>query len=202
MVVASPPNYSCASESAHVTQLLDAWSDGDQDAFEDIVSLVYVELRRMAQRSLWRERPDHTLQPTALVHEAYLRLCSQGRMEWRNRNQFLGVAAELMRRVLVDHARRRQTMKRDGGVRVNMVMDLASSPDGAADLLLLDEALRRLEARDPRQARIVELRYFSGLKVAETATVLDLSPRTVKREWTLARAWLKRELSEGCRGAN
>ncbi len=180
-----------------VTEWLAAWNDGDPAAFDELVALVYLELRHMAGRALRRERANHTLQATALVHEAYLRLLAQNRIQWRNRAQFLGVAGGLMRRILVDHARRRQADKRDGGLRVTSLEPAVSPSERFLDLLLLDEALSRLQLRDSRQARIVELRYFAGLKVAETAELLGVSTRTVKREWMMARAWLKREIQLG-----
>ncbi len=186
-------------EGGEVTEWLAAWSDGDPAAFEELVAVLYLELKNMAGRALRRERPSHTLQATALVHEAYLRLLAQNRIQWRNRAQFLGVAGGLMRRILVDHARRRQAEKRDGGLRVTLNERAVAPPERLCDLLLLDRALSRLERRDPRQARIVELRYFAGLKIAETAETLGVSTRTVKREWTMARAWLKREIQEGTR---
>ena len=187
-------------ESGDVTQLLLAWRGGDQQALEQLMPRVYEELRRMAERSLRRERSGHTLHSTALVNEVYLRLVAQDRVHWQNRAQFLGIAGELMRRILVDHARKRQAAKRDGGLRLTLDEGLTPVPDrGSAtrvvNLLALDDALHRLQELDPRQARIVELRYFAGLKVEETAEVLGLSPRTVKREWQMARAWLKREMA-------
>ncbi|MEM8932392.1 MAG: sigma-70 family RNA polymerase sigma factor [Acidobacteriota bacterium] len=182
-----------------LTQLLVAWGDGDGEALDRLVPRVYTELRRLAERSLRRERRDHTFQATDLVNEAYLRLVRQDRIQWRNRAQFLGIAAELMRRVLVDHARKRQAAKRDGGIRMTLDEGLAGSGSASREvrLVALDEALSRLAALDPRQARIVELRYFAGLTVEETAEVVGVSSRTVKREWQVARAWLKRELSRG-----
>ncbi len=180
-----------------VTEWLVAWNEGDPAAFEELVALVYLELKHMAGRALRRERASHTLQATALVHEAYLRLRAQDRARWCNRAQFLGVAGGLMRRILVDHARRRHAVKRDGGLRVTSQEPAVRPPERLLDLLLLDQALGRLQLRDPRQARIVELRYFAGLKIAETAEALGVSARTVKREWTMARAWLKREIRKG-----
>jgi RNA polymerase sigma factor (TIGR02999 family) len=157
---------------------------------------VYAELRRMAATYLRRERSGHTLQPTALVHEAYLRLQQQQVVRWRNKNHFFGVVAPIMRRILVDHSRRRHAAKRGGSV-VSISFEQAVLPDieRAADVIALDEALETLAARDPQQARIVELRFFSGLNIDETADVMELSPSTVKREWRIAKAWLGRELS-------
>jgi RNA polymerase sigma factor (TIGR02999 family) len=182
--------------AADVTRLLLRWSQGEGEAFEQLLPLVYGECRRIAERQLRRERPDHTLSPTALVHELYLRLVDQDRATWQNRAQFFGVAAQLMRRILVDHARSRLAQKR-GGSRMFISLDAAvDSPADArvADVLALHEALDRLAARDPEQERLVELRFFAGLTVEETAHVLGRSPRTVKREWQLAKAWLFREL--------
>ncbi len=163
--------------------------------------MVYDELRQLAERALRRERPDHTLSTTALVHEAYLRLVDQTRVQWQHRGQFLGVAAQMMRRILVDHARRRATVKRGGlqpEVRLSAIGDGASAAasEPTVDVPALDDALNRLAAFDPQQARIVELRFFGGLTLDETAQVCDISVATVKRDWTLAKAWLYRELQE------
>ncbi len=193
--LAGEPDGARLAVPGEVTEWLIAWHDGDPAAFDELVALVYLELKQMAGRALRCERLDHTLQATALVHEAYLRLLAQNRIRWRNRAQFLGVAGTLMRRILVDHARRRFAGKRDGGARVTSHEPAAKPPARFLDLLLLDEALGRLQLRDPRQARIVELRYFAGLKIAQAAEVLGVSTRTVKREWTMARAWLKCEIS-------
>ena len=189
--------------SPGVTELLRAWSGGEPRAFDELVPLVYGELKQQAERYLRREKVGHSLQATALVHEAYLRLVDQRRIQWQGRTQFFGIAAQLMRRVLMDHARTRHAEKR-GGADVSLVQPLdeataAAVPasGGDVDLLALDDALTRLAALDPRQAQVVELRYFSGLGIEETAEVLGVSPATVKRDWTMARAWLKRELSAG-----
>lgn len=177
-----------------VTALLKDWSGGDRRALERLMPLVYGELRKLAWAYLRRERASHTLQPTALVHEAYLRLVDQRGVDWQNRAHFFGIAARMMRRILVDHARRRQAAKR------NAALDrLSTSGEPAAaepdpEVLALDQALERLEAMDPRQARIIELRFFGGLTVEETAEVAGISTATVKREWQTARAWLAREL--------
>jgi RNA polymerase sigma factor (TIGR02999 family) len=182
-----------------VTELLRAWSGGEARAFDDLVPVVYAELKRQAERYLRREKVGHSLQATALVHEAYLRLVDQRRIQWQGRAQFFGIAAQLMRRVLVDHARSRHAEKR-GGMHVSLVRPLeeatAAAPEADVDLLALDDALTRLGALDARQAKVVELRYFSGLGIEETAEALGISPATVKREWAMARAWLKRELSD------
>ena len=184
-------------EDAPITQWLSAWSEGDREALGELVPLVYDELRRVADRALRKERNNHTLDPTGLVHEAYMRLSDQNRMRWRNRSQFLAVASQLMRRILVDHARRKLAGKRDGGQRLTLDEALAAGRDGQLlDVLMLDQALTRLQELDERQAKIVELRYFAGLQVEETAEVLGVSTRTIKREWAMARAWLNHKLSE------
>ena len=180
-----------------VTALLQAWNAGDEEAGRRLIPLVYSELRRRAGGYLRRERPGHTLQPTALVHEAYLRLVGlQG--PWRSRSQFFGVASNLMRRILVDHARRRRAAKRDG---VRVVFDEAVQPaaEPELDLVRLDEALSELSALDARQGRLVELRYFGGLTLDEAAELLGVSLATVKRDWTLARAWLYDRLKDDAR---
>lgn len=184
-----------------VTRILHAWGKGDPQALGQLMPLVYEELRRIARQRLRRERPDHTLQPTALVHEAYLRLVDQRGATWQNRAQFFGVAAQVMRRILVDYARRHQAAKR-GGSALKVTWDDASMPpeERADELVALDDALSRLAQMDPRQGRVVELRVFSGLTVDETAQVLGISPATVKREWTTAKAWLSREIRQGSSG--
>src|SRR5881392_363815 len=188
--------------SRDVTNLLLAWRRGDAAASDELVRVVYDELHRQAARAMRREDSAHTLQATALVNEAYLRLVDQRRVEWKNRAHFFGVAAQLMRRILVDHARARQAAKRGGGQRALSLVDVESSHDnesdaGAIEVLALHEALERLAVLDPLQARLVELRYFSGLNIEETAEALDISPATVKREWVIARAWLRREVGGG-----
>ena len=194
------PDGSRSAEPAQpdVTQLLLGWSAGDTSASEALMAAVYDELHRQAARAMGRENPEHTLQATALVSEAYLRLIDQRRVEWRNRAHFFGVAAQLMRRILVDHARGRHAAKRGGGI-AHLTLgagDAASdAPDEqGVDVLVLNEALERLAAIDPDQARIVELRYFGGLTIEDTAEALGVSVATVKREWAVARAWLRREL--------
>ena len=177
-----------------VTDLLRAWSGGDESARDELLPLIYGELRRRAAAHLRRERAGHTLQPTALVHEAYLRLVDQD-VAWKNRAQFLGLASEMMRRILVDHARARQAGKRAGGwTRVELDDAISTSEERGVDLVLLDQALVELSELDPPQARIVELRFFGGLTLEETANVLGVSTATVKRDWTLARTWLYRRL--------
>jgi RNA polymerase sigma-70 factor (ECF subfamily) len=182
-------------ESERVTQLLLAWSSGDREALDELTPLVYDELRRLAGAYLRRERRGHTLQTSALVHEAFLRMIDQ-RVAWQNRAHFFGIAAKLMRRILVDYARSKDASKRGGGeihLAIDEALDEAEAQD--ADLIALDDALTSLAAFDPRQSRIVELRYFGGLTIEETAEAIGVSPATVEREWSLARAWLRRELS-------
>ena len=184
--------------SNEVTELLVAWSEGDAQAFDRLVPLVYEELRRLARRYMARERPGHTLQTTALVNEVYLRLVDSSRVRWRDRAHFFAVSAQLMRRVLVDFARSRHYQKRGGGtqrVSLDEAYIIPSEPD--ADLVRLDDALKALAALDPRKGRVVEMRFFGGLTVEETAEVLAVSPDTVMRDWTFAKTWLLRELSEG-----
>jgi RNA polymerase sigma factor (TIGR02999 family) len=187
-----------------VTTILSAASYGDAAAAEELLPLVYDQLRAMAARFLSQERPGHTLQPTALVHEAFLKLIDQTRVEWRGRAHFLAVAATAMRRILVNHAKARGSVKRGGaavgeGARRRVPLDqaLESFQDRAIDLEALDDALDRLSALDPQQAKMVELRFFGGLSVEETADVLETSPRTVQREWLLAKAWLRGEVAKG-----
>ncbi len=184
-----------------VTDLLADWSRGDKAALDQLMPLVYDELHRLAKRYLSRERPDHTLAPTALVHEAYLRLVDQRSCRWQNRAQFFGISAQLMRRILVDYARRRGAVKRGDGTRTIPVVEAGDrAPAEAVDVLQLDQALDRLAALDAQQGRIVELRFFGGLTVEESAEVLGVSPTTVKRSWRAARAWLYRELQPEAAG--
>ncbi|MCA1606807.1 MAG: sigma-70 family RNA polymerase sigma factor [Acidobacteria bacterium] len=181
-----------------VTQLLHDWSDGDREALDKLLPIVYEELRRQAARYLQRERHGHTLQTTALIHEAYLRLIDQKDVRWQNRAHFFGIAAQLMRRILVDHARSRQAAKRGGsGIKLPLEEGMIVAERREVNLVALDEALERLAAIDPQQSRVVELRFFSGLSVEETAEVLGVSTRTIKRDWNVAKAWLRREISEG-----
>jgi RNA polymerase sigma factor (TIGR02999 family) len=186
--------------SHDVTQLLHDWSEGDKQAAEQLMPLVYDELRRLARGYLRRERPDHTLQPTALVNEAYLKLIDQRRVNWQNRHHFFGIAAQMMRRILVDHAREHATEKR-GGSRCKLSLDAADIPstgERAQELVALDEALQKLAEVFPRKGRVVELRFFGGFSVGETAGVLGVSDKTVMREWESAKLWLYREMdSEG-----
>lgn len=181
--------------SQRVTQLLVAWSQGEQAALEKLIPLVYAELRRIAHRYMHREHPGHTLQTTALVNEAYLRLIDASQVRWQDRAHFFAVSAQLMRRILVDFARSRRYLKRGGGAR-NISFDeaLFVSPEPGQDLVALDDAMNVLATNDPRKARVVELRFFVGLSVGETAEVLKVSPDTVLRDWRLAKAWLSREM--------
>lgn len=181
--------------SPDVTLLLVRLKGGDRGALDRLMPLVHDELRRLAQAHMRRERADHTLQATALAHEAYMRMVDLDRIDWRDRAHFFGVAAGVMRRILIDHARKRRAARRGGGApHVPLEEGLRLADDRPDELVDLDEALERLAALDERQARIVELRFFGGLSVEETAAVLDVSPRTVKREWAVARAWLRAEL--------
>jgi RNA polymerase sigma factor (TIGR02999 family) len=184
-----------SSQSPDVTALLLAWRGGDEEALGHIVPLVQAELRHIARRCLRNERADHTLQATALVNEAYLRLIDAQRVNWQNRTHFLAMSARLMRRVLVDHARSKGADKR-GGEMVKVTLSEAAdrADDIGADVVALNDALERLETLDPRKGRIVEFRFFAGLTVEETAAVLEVSPQTVARDWTFAKAWLRREL--------
>jgi RNA polymerase sigma-70 factor (ECF subfamily) len=187
-------------ESLDVTRLLLEWREGNQAAKDQLIDAVYGELRRLANHHLRRERPDHTLQTTALVHEAYLQLIDQRRVQWQNRAHFFGIAAHLMRRILVEYARRRVAAKRGGGaLRVALDERVAETGEPDITLVALDDALRALAAFDPRQSQIVELRFFGGLTVEDTAAVTGVSTRTIKREWRLAKAWLQREISGGTR---
>ena len=187
-----------ASSPNQITQLLQAWSEGDKTAHDRLVPLVYEQLHRLAQRYMRRERPGHTLQTTALVHEAYVRLIGTENVRWQNRAHFFAVSARLMRRILVDFARAKHNLKRGGNaLQVTMDEALAVSSEPSKDLLALDEALNALIVLNPRQAEIVELRYFGGLKEEEIAEVLKVSLRTVQQDWRLARLWLYRELRTG-----
>ena len=179
-----------------VTELLRRWSGGEVAAKEALIPLVYDELRRLARYYLASQRSDHTLQSTAIVHEAYLRLVGHDHVHWENRSHFFGVAAQLMRRILVDYARKRNAAKR-GGAHVTVLIDeaIGSSFQRELDLVALDDALKALAEFDERQSRIVELRFFGGLSIEDTSTVLGISPATVKREWSTARAWLYAEIS-------
>src|SRR6478736_4559817 len=183
------------AETGRISQLLQQWTGGDPLAREDLVPLVYLELRKRAAAYLRRERRDHTLQPTALVNEAYVRLMGQERVTWINRAQFFGVASQAMRRILVDHARARDAAKRPGGLRMTLDEGMRSVPPIDCELLMLDSVLQELAAIDERQARIVEMKYFGGLSEEEVAAILSLSRTTITREWQSARAWLYRRLT-------
>ena len=181
-----------------ITQLLIAWSDGRREALDDLVPLVYDDLRRLAAGYMLGESPGHSLQPTALVHEAYVRLIDQRQVKWRNRAHFFGVAASMMRRLLIDHARARRADKRGGGVE-KITLDgaeVAAEGPNEVDVLALHESLERLAKLDPQQERVVELRYFGGLTIEEAAEVMGISPATVVRDWTFAKAWLRAELTQ------
>jgi RNA polymerase sigma factor (TIGR02999 family) len=188
-----------------ITGMLRAWGTGEEEASEDLIRAVYQELRQQARYQLRRERANHTLRTTALINEAYLKLIEQRSVKWKNRGHFFALAAELMRRILVDHARTRHRQKRGGAVEnialedVPLTIAIAASDKTEVDLLALDEALKRLAEIDKQQVQIVELRYFSGLNVEETAEVLNISPSTVKRDWVIAKAWLKHELTRGAK---
>ena len=184
-------------EKGEVTQLLNNMAKGDSGAAEKLLPLVYSELHRLAASYMRRERPDHTLQATALINEAYLRLTKEDG-EWNNREHFIGMAANVMRHVLVDYARSHKAQQRDGGMkRVELKEDLAISPEKIEEVVALDEALTRLEHLQPRQGKVVEMRYFGGLSVEQIASLLGVSERSVKRDWSLARIWLFRELGQG-----
>ena len=184
-----------APSTAQITQWLIASREGDAEALETLLPLVYDELHRQAVRFFGRERAGHTLQPTALVNEVYLRLVGQHEVKWQNRAQFFGIAAQMMRRILVSHARARAAAKRGGGETCITIDEaVASAPQRDINLLALDEALTKLHDVDPEKSRMVELRFFSGLSVEETAEVMRVSPRTIDRQWQMAKAWLHREI--------
>ena len=185
-----------SSRSSRVTQLLEKFEPGDRHAGKQLFADVYTELRALAARYLHRERKNHTLQPTALVHEVYLKLVGQTRIDWQGRAHLLAIAAHAMRQILVDHARRHRAAKR-GGNRHRIALDdnLVIESSRNVDLLALEDALTKLTKLDPRQAQMIELRFFGGLSIAEVAKVMGISKRSVEREWTMVRAWLRRELS-------
>ena len=195
------------SQNRPVTRLLVQWSGGNEAALGELTSLLYRELRSLAQRHLRRERSNHTIQRTALVHEAFVRLVNQQSVDWRSRGHFFALASTVMRRILVDHARARLSSKRGGGLPVESLEEIeegtepadqsGGDSDSDEDITAIDSALTRLASIDDRQVQIVQMRYFGGMTIEETAQALDISEATVKREWTLARAWLKRELSKG-----
>ena len=184
------------SSTHSVTQLLEQWNHGDREALEKLMPLIYEELKKMARRYMRQQNPDHTLQTTALIHEAYLRMVKQKEKHFENRAHFFGVAAQAMRHILVDYARERHTAKRGGGVRPISLEEAALvTQERAAEVIALDDALKELEELSKRQSRVVELRYFGGLSVEETAAVLEVSPDTVMRDWSMAKTWLHRALS-------
>jgi len=179
-----------------VTKLLKDWSGGDQSAADELMPLVYEELRRLAHQYMRREKPGRTLQTSALVNEAYVRLVDQNKIQWESRAHFFGIAARLMRQILVDQSRRRNFAKRGGGaIRVSLNEATANAQEQSASVVALDDALKTLEQIDPRKSRIVELRFFGGMSIEETAEALKVSPGTVMRDWTFARAWLRKEMS-------
>ena len=184
------------TENHDVTGLLQAWRAGDASAGERLLPIVYAELHRRAAAAMRREDPGHTLQPTALVNEAYMRLVGQRQADWQNRSQFYGIAAQLMRRILIDHAREHLAAKRGGGARQVTLsgVEAPADSDDAVEILALHDAIEKLATLDQRQARIVELRYFAGLSVEEAAEALEISPATVKREWATAKLWLRRQM--------
>lgn len=184
-----------------ITQLLQSWNDGDQGAIEKLVPLVYDELHRLARRYMSDERPGHTLQTTALVNEAYLRLVDSAHASWEGRSHFFGVCAQVMRRILVDWARSRQALKRGGDVRVLDFQEALTKPiQPGTDLVAINDALEALAVVDARKSQVVELRFFGGMSVKEIAEVLKVSPETVQRDWKLAKSWLRRELGGGHSG--
>jgi len=192
-----------ANTQADVTHLLIGWSNGDQRSLEQLTPLVYSELRRLADRYLRRERPGHTLQSTALVHEAWMKLIDQRSVQWQNRAHFFGVAAQLIRRILVDYARTRHAAKRGShACKLSLDEAIAVPQKRDLDVVALDDALSGLAKLDEQQSRIVELRFFAGLSIEETAEVLHISPATVKRDWVAAKAWLYREMSGKAEGAS
>jgi RNA polymerase sigma factor (TIGR02999 family) len=185
------------ASAQRITALLDDWSHGDRAALDALIPIVEAELHRLARRYMSRERPDHTLQTTAVVNEAYIRLADCEGVRWQNRAHFFGIAAEIMRRIMIDHARKRQQLKRGGAGAVRVTLDEGALKidELGTELLALNEALEELTEKYPRKGRVVELRYFGGLSVEETAEVLEVDGRTVKRDWTFARAWLHNHLS-------
>jgi RNA polymerase sigma-70 factor (ECF subfamily) len=191
---ATPPGHPAADD---VSTLLRAWSEGDQRALERLTPIVYDELHRLARRFMKRERPGHSLQTTALVNEAYMRLVDYKRMQWQNRAHFFAVSGQLMRRILVDHARRHNLKRGDGVPHVSLEEAATVGAGRARDLVTLDEAMNALARLDPRKVQVVEMRFFGGLSVDETAEVLKVSPVTVMRDWSTAKAWLYREISGG-----
>jgi RNA polymerase sigma factor (TIGR02999 family) len=193
-----PPEASVGQDSTHeITKFLQGWQGGDRTALDALVPVVYKELRRLARYEMRNERPDHTLQSTALVHEAYFRLVGRDLPQWESRTHFFAIAAQLMRQILVDYARRRRASKRGSGACMLALDDAVALPRGKdVDILALDDALNSLAEVDPRQSRVVELRFFAGLSLEETSEVMGIATATVQRDWTAARAWLHREISQ------
>lgn len=184
------------NDSQDITEILRAWGDGKADAAEQLLPLVYKELRQLARSYMRRERADHTMSPTALVHEAYIRLVDQARVDWKNRAHFYGIAAQMMRRILIDYARAHATGKRGGvALRLSLEQVNISLEQDATDLIALDEALNKLANFDQRKSRVVELLYFGGVEYKEAAEVLSVSEKTIQRDWQMAKMWLYRELS-------
>ncbi len=182
--------------SRRITHLLVDWNNGDELALEQLMPLVYEELRRMARRHMRRQPSGHTLQTTDLIHEAYLKIAKSDGQNWQNRSHFFGVASRVMRQILVDHARSKQSQKRGGWqARITLADNLAATNDRINEIVALDDALKNLEKLDTRRSRVVEMKFFGGLKIAEIAEVLKISPETVKRDWQFARSWLLRELA-------
>jgi RNA polymerase sigma factor (TIGR02999 family) len=189
-------NYLEFELKSDITRLLRRLREGDTTAHDQLFTRVYEELRRSARRAMEGERPSHTLQATALVHEAFLRLANDNTIEWQDRKHFFVIAAQTMRRILVDHARRRYAAKRDGGPQAALIPDVRVSVENADDILAVDQALVHLEQVDSRKSQVVELRYFAGLSINEVASILDVDSRTVKRDWQFARAWLHSRLAD------
>jgi RNA polymerase sigma factor (TIGR02999 family) len=184
-------------QSDELTQLLNSWSNGDDQALDKLIPLVYAELRKLARRHMGRENPDHTLQTSALINEAYLKLVDQQSVQWQNRAHFFAVAAQVMRHILIDHARAHRFAKRGAGaVKVSLDETAVLTDERASELVALDDALTTLASLDLRKSRIVELRFFGGLSIEETAEIIKISPKTVTREWRAARAWLRQEMSK------
>jgi RNA polymerase sigma factor (TIGR02999 family) len=192
-----PAHHEQDGRTTEVTEVLRRWRAGSQEALDELIPAVYSELRRLAQRHLEGERAPHSLQATALTHEVFLRLFGYQRVDWQNRAHFFAMASRIMRRVLVEHARRRKAAKRGHGQRVTLSESHARTEALDIEVLSLHQALSRLEEKDPRQGRVVELRYFGGLDINETAEVVGISPATVKRDWRVAKLWLRRELRRG-----
>jgi RNA polymerase sigma factor (TIGR02999 family) len=188
------------SSQQEITRRLIAWGEGDQKAGDELLPLVYTELRRLARSYLRRERAGHTLQPTALVHEAYLRLIDQGQARWQSRAHFFGIAARLMRQILIEYARSRNATKRGGGLRVTLAKSILRFEEKDVDLLALDDALSEMEKIDSEKSRVVELRFFGGMSIEETALAMGISTATVTRHWRMARAWLYRRIKKGREG--